>query len=421
MAAVALALACALVLPADSPAKDNTGESRAVEPLFGDASPRFGADLRASLSERGTAVGLDLELPYSELQFILVPGGYGAVVQVTVVFRAAKGGRAAGGDVWEERIQAPTYEATKDASARVRFRRSFVLEPGEYRVEITVEDGNGRRSSRARGAIEVSAFPAGALGLGDLEFGTCRADSTFDPMPSRRFESGLEHLCVRGSIYDRSQPAAAKPVTLAWIVRAETGETVAKGDTTVEASGSTPFVLRPSVANLFLGTYAIEVEAREGSRRWKTERSFEVETLTLPRGQSYATVVEVLSNIASDDEYDRLRAARGDSAQAAAWDTFWKRRDPTPDTPRNESLLEFYRRVRYANRTFAGQGIAGWRTDQGRVYIRNGAPDQVEDRPPTFYEPAYQVWQYFDSNRRYVFADREGFGRWELVSSTGDR
>ena len=61
------------------------------------------------------------------------------------------------------------------------------------------------------------------------------------------------------------------------------------------------------------------------------------------------------------------------------------------------------------------------RTDQGRVYIRHGAPDQVEDRPATFYDPPYQIWHYYELNRRYVFADREGFGRYELVYPTGER
>ena len=143
--------------------------------------------------------------------------------------------------------------------------------------------------------------------------------------------------------------------------------------------------------------------------------------MTLPRGQSYTTVLEILSYVATGDEYDRLRRANTDSTQQAAWLAFWVPRDPSPETPRNEAMIEFYRRVRYANRTFAIQGVAGWRTDQGRIWIRFGQPDQVEDRPATFYEPSMQVWQYLTLNRRYVFADRDGFGRYELVYPADDR
>jgi len=79
----------------------------------------------------------------------------------------------AGGDVWEDRISVPGFEASRDPASRARFRRSFALEPGEYRVELSVEDQNGGRVSRARGTLSVPVFAAGGLGLGDLEFSLC--------------------------------------------------------------------------------------------------------------------------------------------------------------------------------------------------------------------------------------------------------
>jgi GWxTD domain-containing protein len=396
-----------------------TGESRAAAPLFGAGSPRFGADLRAHLTAQGTALTFDLECPYSELSFIRIPAGFGAALRFTVVFRTSKD-RQAGGDVGEDRIVVPIFEATRDPASRARFRRSFHLAPGEYDVEVTLEDLNGGRTSKAKGEIRVPAFELGGLGLGDLEFGFC-ADSAFVPLPSRRYEADLARLCVRGFVYDRRTDGGARPVTLAYEVRSEGGETLVKGDTTFSVAREAEFVLRPNVADLFLGAYALHVEAREGTRRWRAERPFEVETLTLPRGQNYATVVEIVSYVANDAEYDELRDAKTDAERQVAWDAFWARRDPSPDTPRNEAMIEFFRRVRFANRNFAGQSVAGWRTDQGRIYIRHGAPDQVEERPATFYEPPLQIWHYYQLNRRYVFADREGFGRYELVYPGGER
>ena len=401
-------------------AATKSGETRAVAPLFGDGSPRFGADLRTHLTPEGTALTFDLECPYAELQFVRVPAGYGGSVRVTVVFRKGRDDQA-GGDVGEERLVVPAFEATRDPASRVRFRRSFRLVPGDYKVEVTLEDLNGGRTSQAKGEIRVPAFEAGGLGLGDLEFGFCAPDSAFVPLPSRRYEADLERLCVRGTIYDRRADAAAHGIRVHHEVRSDGGETVAKGDTTIVVGREQEFVLHPAVSELFLGTYVLEVEARDGDRSWRAERPFEVETLTLPRGQSYATVVEIVSYVAAEAEYEELRRARSDTERQEAWDRFWARRDPSPDTPRNEAMIEFFRRVRFANRNFAGQSVAGWRTDQGRIYIRHGAPDQVEERPATFYEPPTQIWHYYQLNRRYVFADREGFGRYELVYPAGDR
>ena len=408
----------ALLLPASSPAR--TGETRAIAPLFGDSSPRFGADLRAHLTAEGTSLSFDLECPFQELQFIRVPAGYGAAMRATVVFRDRHGDQA-GGDVGEDRIVVSTFDATRDAAARWRLRRTFTLPPSEYAVEVTLEDLNGGRKSHAKGEIEVPEFPVGSLGLGDLEFGFCAGDSTFVLLPSRRYEADLERLCVRAAIYDRGATGPSRPVQLAWQVRAETGESVAKGETTLVAGREASVLLQPPVGDLFLGTYTFEVEAKEGARHWRTERTFEVETLTLPRGQTYATVVEILSYVSTDAEYDAMKAASTDAQREAAWSAFWARRDPSPDSPRNEAMIEFFRRVRTANRNFTGQSTAGWRTDRGRIYIRHGAPDQVEDRPATFYEPPLQIWHYYQLNKRFIFADREGFGRYELVFPGGER
>jgi GWxTD domain-containing protein len=59
---------------------------------------------------------------------------------------------------------------------------------------------------------------------------------------------------------------------------------------------------------------------------------------------------------------------------------FWKRRDPTPDTPANEFKQEHYRRIAQANLRFpTAEGEAGWKTDRGRIYIKFGPPDEIDD------------------------------------------
>ena len=58
---------------------------------------------------------------------------------------------------------------------------------------------------------------------------------------------------------------------------------------------------------------------------------------------------------------------------------FWKQRDPTPDTDRNEFREEHYRRISYANQWFGrGSPGPGWRTDMGRIYIILGQPKTID-------------------------------------------
>jgi GWxTD domain-containing protein len=79
--------------------------------------------------------------------------------------------------------------------------------------------------------------------------------------------------------------------------------------------------------------------------------------------------------IISQKERARFLALNSDEEREGFIREFWERRDPTPSTPRNEYEEEHYRRFEYALRTFQ-EGVPGWRTDRGRVYILHGPPDR---------------------------------------------
>src|SRR5512136_2659253 len=50
-------------------------------------------------------------------------------------------------------------------------------------------------------------------------------------------------------------------------------------------------------------------------------------------------------------------------------EAFWKQRDPTPGTPRNEFREEHYRRLAYATKMYGrSTPLPGWKTDRGRIY-----------------------------------------------------
>jgi GWxTD domain-containing protein len=184
-------------------------------------------------------------------------------------------------------------------------------------------------------------------------------------------------------------------------------------EVSLAASGD-PVVIQPSGAELFLGSYVFEIELVEGKSHWRVERSFDVDESGPPRGKEFERMLEPLAYIATSEELDWLRSLPADQ-QARGWDEFWRRRDPTPDTPRNEVQLEFFRRVRYAEHHFQGFG-PGWRSDMGRIYIKFGPADQVESRPASSTTPQEEIWYYNQPYRRFVFADREGFGRFTLLN-----
>lgn len=76
-----------------------------------------------------------------------------------------------------------------------------------------------------------------------------------------------------------------------------------------------------------------------------------------------------------DEEYKSLKT---EEDRARFIEAFWRRRDPTPDTPGNEFRAEFWRRVRDANRLYAETtSHEAWRTDMGKIHILLGPPDDI--------------------------------------------
>jgi GWxTD domain-containing protein len=93
---------------------------------------------------------------------------------------------------------------------------------------------------------------------------------------------------------------------------------------------------------------------------------------------------------------------------------FWEKRDPDLDTDINEFQEEFYRRIDYANERFI-EGIPGWKTDRGRIFIYFGEPDQIQTQPMiSSYDSAlagyhgYILWQYYRYSFAVMFVDKRG-------------
>jgi len=110
--------------------------------------------------------------------------------------------------------------------------------------------------------------------------------------------------------------------------------------------------------------------------------------------------------IITDDERAAWKRLQTDDERQTWIESFWLRRDPTPDTEENEYKEEHYRRIQWANDRYAS-GIPGWKTDRGMIYIKYGPPDDIDShtsggpgtRPieegggeTTFFP--YEIWRY---------------------------
>jgi GWxTD domain-containing protein len=109
-------------------------------------------------------------------------------------------------------------------------------------------------------------------------------------------------------------------------------------------------------------------------------------------------------------------------------EAFWKHRDPTPGTPQNEFKTEHYRRLNYVNH-FLGRGTPkpGWKTDQGRMYIILGEPNDIERFEGKSTTYPVEIWFYQGKTElglppgfNLVFFRKGGIGEFKLYSPLQD-
>ena len=412
----ALAAALSASLPAPLLALD-------LPPLRSEGAPYFSADLAISL-DRGQqpGVSVSLTLPYTAIEWLrFMSSGserFGAGVEFSIIFEG-KGDIGQKGDVWERRFVVATMGETRAAGAVVSEKRTFALAPGRYQLRITATDLNSKAKSLVVQKLDVPDYTRMPVGFSDLELGVVDSTGGFRPIPTRQFGMESGRIGARASLFDRRPGDWPRSYSFVYRIRGEVGDVIVSGnqDVTLGASGDS-VVLRPAMTDLFLGSYVFEVELAEGKSHWRVERTFEVEESGPPRGREFVRMLEPLAYIVTPQEIDWLRSLPPEQ-QAQGWEEVWRRRDPTPDTPKNEMQLEFFRRVRYAEHHFQGFG-PGWRSDMGRIYIKFGPPDQIETRPASLTSPQLEIWYYNQPYRRLVFGDREGFGRYTLLNPSAE-
>ncbi|HAC16787.1 MAG TPA: hypothetical protein DCE78_12715 [Bacteroidetes bacterium] len=114
------------------------------------------------------------------------------------------------------------------------------------------------------------------------------------------------------------------------------------------------------------------------------------------------------------DETTIKELKRGNvSEKEAKFRAFWKEKDPTPDTDYNELMSEYYKRIDDAYKQFTTPSKPGYESDQGKIFIVYGPPENIERRfPPN--GVTQEIWQY--GSRTFIFNATSGFGDFELVT-----
>ena len=128
--------------------------------------------------------------------------------------------------------------------------------------------------------------------------------------------------------------------------------------------------------------------------------------------------IDQLQYITDKDKIDEIKKAPLDKKREM-FREFWRKKDPTPNTERNELMEEYYSRIAYANKHFTHY-LEGWKSDMGMIYVIFGPPNNVERHPFDIDAKPYEILTYYSLNREFVFIDATGFGDYRLQNPLWD-
>ncbi len=410
---VALVLGASLATA--QPDMGNKQFARNARPLFYlDAVSLFG-----STPEKAQVL-IYLDITYEDLQFVRSGRGYEATYEIDLSVLAGKDENSprVTNKIWKKTVVVSKFEDTTDPEQVSVAQTAFALPAGEYMIVANLTDQESKRTATVKQVIQVPSYGLGGIEMSDLIVARSihvSSDGAIEIVPN------VDKVILAARepvfIYYEVQPYEADSLAIYARVLNATGDVVR--ELHLKRTAVHPVTrdyLKINIKDLPVGRYAFEMQVSGNGYTALKGTSFRIHLSGLPGSvPDLDTAIRQLRYIAKTSELKKMtKALPGEKEEL--FKKFWKERDPSPDTPENELMQEYYGRIERANMLF-GTFRNGWETDRGEVYVRFGPPSEVERHPFEINQQPYEIWYYYDLQRQFVFVDEMGYGEYRLVSN----
>jgi len=403
--------------------------------------PTFEFDLFNVKSSNGEShLEVFTRVPFSSLQFTEQQNSFFSQYEILAeVFEIDEKGRQRAvvlSKIWERSKKIDSFRNTQsDTLADLSTQTLKDLSPGSYAMEMQLEDRNSGATFLRKQKFEIKAFNkatelSGLLFADDFDASTGK----LTPNIASAIGSDKDDLVLFYEIYsDRRKPVKvsyqiynkkvnAKPSFKSVLpFRSKKDDMVFEYESTETVnldSGENEATRDLDLSKLKIGEYVVRVQVKDIDDNILSSSAKDLSIQWTGLEDQIADIagsVNQLKYIAKSSEIREINRAPNMQERSRLFRAFWNRRDPTPGTPRNERMEEYYYRIKFANDRYSRFGD-GWETDLGQVFILYGEPDYIQRYPYSYgSSKPYQVWSYYSIGRRFVFIDRTGVGDYQLL------
>lgn len=366
-------------------------------------------------------------IPYEQLSFVKEGDNFVASYEFTIsIFDSLQA--LVTEKLYTTDVRVPTFEQSVSSAAFSIERLYFYLPPGLYRIAVMCRDRESRVTRRVTKQLTISDYSHPGLQLSDIMLVSKLTEKDekrlFTPSISPNVGNIPPPMHIFFEAYNEGRQDSVEFITT---IFTDKNQQSLKADTLLAlAPGRNQVFLAIDQSSLPIGDYKMYVQAYPAGKvktaqpLGTTSRSFIVRWSALPKSiKNLDLAIEQLVYIAKEKELEYIKQAETPEEKQKRFMEFWKKKDPNPNTTRNEKMEEYYERVEYANKHFKHY-TEGWRTDMGMIYIIFGAPSSVDRHPFDSNAKPYEVWSYFDLNYTFVFVDETGFGDYRLTTPIWD-
>lgn len=294
--------------------------------------------------------------------------------------------------------------------------KEYYLNPGSYSLEVTLLDINTKKEEERTGKLQVIDFSQKNVSFSDIMLVSNlkieNGKKVITPLIDKNIDN-LKEIYLFFEIYNSQNQN----------ILSNYKYTITGAKEKIYEKGSYQYTLTPGInkffekiptANLVFGDYKLTInDASNGELI--AEKDFSNKLNGMPvNAKDMNLMISELLYIASGEEFSKIKNAPTDELKEKYFIEFWRSKDPSPNTTKNELMIEYYRRIATANERYSHY-IDGWKTDMGMVYIIYGEPNSIDRVPFAENSKPYEIWQYYNDNKEFIFFDESGFGDYKLA------
>jgi len=324
------------------------------------------------------------------------------------------------------------------------------LKTGQYKIISTLVDENTAKSIEPKVYATVTPMGEDSLALSDIQFATRiqhaeGAPTPFDknrlrvmPNPQAIFGDGLEKISLYAELYNLDfEPGQAGHYRVDYIIEDADGNRLyrIRGKARSKKASQAAIFTSFDISSLPSGRYFFRLLATDldNGEEVSVKRPFIVfrdAELRAHYAQQEREAYQSMDSTALDLYFDQVRYIAteqeiqvfrqlGIKGKQEFLVQFWKKRDPTPGTPRNEFKEDYIKRLALVKTRFAGGHVKSWRTDRARILLKYGSPDFIDRNPGTPDKNAFEIWRYENLQEGviFVFIDYNDNNLFPLVHS----